>query len=355
MTMMHVTSVFGYNFQYVYSYDDKKEETVTQKIRYGIIGFGAFAERTMLPAIQASPTAELVAIQKRSLADAQAKAAQHLIPLAFDSAETLAQHPDVDAVYIASAVCSHAADTIAAARAGKHVLVEKPMAMNAAEAETMIAACRKHGVKLMVAQMIRFSPLLAYMKELIKSGTIGPVTFAKAEYFYDVRTSKRSWSRSKKIAGGGSVFDIGVHCLDTLRFLLDDDIVSVKSQLAPLPTEETTELTAALALQFSRGTPGSIYCSFDAPYRRIILEIIGRDGVLTAENFSLSNATVSLNITLGKNGTASETQTEKIDVPNLYENEITFFSESILNNTPSPISGEEGLKNQRVLDNAVVG
>jgi 1,5-anhydro-D-fructose reductase (1,5-anhydro-D-mannitol-forming) len=326
-----------------------------QKIRFGIIGFGAFAERTMLPAIQASPNAELVAIQKRSLTEAQAKAAQYHIPLAFDSAEELARHPDVDAVYIASAVCNHAADTITAARAGKHVLVEKPMAMNVAETEAMIAECNNHGVKLMVAHMVRFSPVISYIKELIKAGMLGPVTFVKTEYFYDVRTSKRIWSRNKKIAGGGSVFDIGVHCLDTLRFLLDDEVVSVKSQLSPLPTEETTELTGVLALRFSRGTPGSIYSSFDAPYRRIVLEIIGRDGVLTAENFTLSNTTVSLNITLAKNGTASETQIENIDVPNLYEKEITFFAESILTNTVSPIPGEEGLKNQRVLDTAIIG
>ena len=130
---------------------------MAQKIRYGIIGFGNFAERRILPAIQASPNAELVAIQKRSFMEAQTKANQYKIPLAFDSAEKLAQHQNVDAVYVASAVCNHAADTIAAARAGKHVLVEKPMAMNAAEAETMINACNEHGVKLMVAH----DPLLA--------------------------------------------------------------------------------------------------------------------------------------------------------------------------------------------------
>jgi 1,5-anhydro-D-fructose reductase (1,5-anhydro-D-mannitol-forming) len=327
---------------------------VAQKIRYGIVGFGNFAERRILPAILSSPNAEIVAIQKRSLKEAQAKGVQYKIPLAFDSTETLAQHPDVDAVYIASAVCNHAADTLAVARAGKHVLVEKPMAMNTVEAEIMIDACRKHGVKLMVAHMIRFSPLLAYMKELIKSGTIGPVTFARVAFMFDVRTSKRSWIHNIKVAGGGPVFDIGVHCLDTLRFLLEDDVVSVKSRLAPLPTQETTEETATLALQFSRGTLGSIHCSFDAPYYYNVLEIIGQNGVLNAEFFSRSNMTASLQIISGKNGTASSTQTEMVDVPNLYEQEITCFSESILNNTISPIPGEEGLKNQIVLDKAMM-
>ncbi|HVN47435.1 MAG TPA: Gfo/Idh/MocA family oxidoreductase, partial [Bacteroidota bacterium] len=310
--------------------------------------------RRILPAMQASPNAELLAIQKRSLVEAQAKAVQYKIPLAFDSAETLAQHSDIDAVYVASAVCNHAPDTIAAARAGKHVLVEKPMAMNAAEAQSMIDACNAHGVKLMVAHMLRFSPLLAYMKGLMKSGIIGAVTYARAEFMFDARTSQRSWMHDKKIAGGGCVFDIGVHCLDTLRFVLKDEVVSLKSQRMPEPTEKTTEETAVLALQFSRGTPASIYCSFHAPYYRSVLEIVGQDGVLTAESFSRSDITASLRIALGKNGIGSPAQIEKIDVPNLVEQEITFFSESILNNAPSPIPGEEGLKNQIVLDKAVM-
>lgn len=327
---------------------------MARKIRYGIAGFGNFAERRIVPAMQASPNAELVAIQKRSLAEARAKAVQLKIPLAFDSVETLVQHPDVDAVYVASAVCCHAADTIAAARSGKHVLVEKPMAMNAGEAEAMIDACRAHGVKLMVAHMLRFSPLLAYIKELLKSGLIGQVTFAHADFIFDAKTSQRSWIHNRKIAGSGCVFDIGVHCLDTLRFVLNDEVVAVKSQLVPQPTEEATEETAVLALQFSRGTPASIYCSFDAPYYRSVLEIIGQHGVLTAESFSRSNITASLYITSGKNGIAAPPQIEKIDVPDLVEQEITFFSESILNDTVSPVPGEEGLKNQLVLDKAML-
>ena len=96
------------------------------------------------------------------------------------------------------------------------------------------------------------------------------------------------------------------------------------------------------------------YCSFEAPYYRSVLEIVGQDGVLTAESFSRNNIIASLHITTGKNGIASPTQTEKINVPDLVEQEITFFSESILNNTASPIPGEEGLKNQIVLDKAMI-
>jgi 1,5-anhydro-D-fructose reductase (1,5-anhydro-D-mannitol-forming) len=326
---------------------------MAQKVRYGIIGFGAFAERSIAPAIQSSPNSELVAIQKRSLTAAEEKARLLKIPLAFDSPERLANHPDIDAVFVVSAVVQHAQDTLTAAHAGKHVLVEKPMAMNTSEVQKMIEVCRDRNVKLMVGQMVRLSPLIVRMKELIRSGAIGKVTFVKTEYLYDARLSQRQWLQDKKTAGGGATFDIGVHCLDTIRFLLDDEIVSVKSQLAPAPTETETEQTSLVALKFSQGTPASILCSFAASFRHAIIEVIGRDGTLSAENFTFSNLTIPLKIVLGKNGAPAEIREEKIIVPNLYEKEVTLFSESILNNTPLPIPGEEGLKNQHVLDEAM--
>jgi 1,5-anhydro-D-fructose reductase (1,5-anhydro-D-mannitol-forming) len=328
---------------------------MVKKIRYGIIGFGAFAERTIAPAIQASPNSELVAIQKRSLDKARDKARAFHIPLAFDSAETLAHHPDVDAVFIVSAVVQHVQDVLAAAHAGKHVIVEKPMAMNAAEAQQMISACQQSHMKLMVAQMVRFSPLIVRMKELINSGVVGKVAFVRAEYMYDARFSQRRWLQERNVAGGGSTFDIGVHCLDTIRFLLNDEIVSVKTQLSPTPTERETENISLMALKFSQGVPASIYCSFLSPIRRAFLEIVGQEGILSAENFPMSDLSVSLKIVLGHNNLVTETREEIISVPNLYEKEVTAFSESILNNTGPPIPGEEGLKNQIVLDEAMKG
>jgi D-xylose 1-dehydrogenase (NADP+, D-xylono-1,5-lactone-forming) len=326
-----------------------------KKVRYGIIGYGVFAERTIAPAIQASPNSELVAIQKRSLAAAEEKAQTLNISLAFDSAEALVKHSDVDAVFIVSANSLHGPETLAAARAGKHVLVEKPMAMNVAEAETMIKVCKKNNVKFMVAHMVRLSPLIIRIKELIQSGIIGKITFIKSEFIYDGRLSHRQWLIDPNIAGGGPVYDIGVHCLDTTRFILDDEVISVKSQLDPTPSAVTTESTAQLALKFSRGTTAGIFCSYDAPIRRTFIEVIGEKGLLSAENFSWSNNTLILKVLLGGNDKITESREETFIVPNLYENEVTLFSECILNNTASPIPGEEGLKNQRVLDEAMKG
>jgi predicted dehydrogenase len=328
---------------------------MARKVRYGIIGFGKFAEKTIAPAIQASPNSELVALQKRSLTAAKEKAQIFHILHAFGSVEALVQHPDVDAVFIVSANSQHAPATIAAAQCGKHVLVEKPMAMNVAETETMIEICRKNNVKLMIGHMVRLSPLVIRMKELIQSGLIGKVTFIKSEFIYDGSLSHRQWIVDRNIAGGGPIFDIGVHCLDTTRFLLDDEVISVKSQLDPAPSPVTTESTAQLALKFSRGTTAGIFCSYAAPIRRTYIEIIGEKGILSAENFSWSGNRLTLKVVIGENDKVIETREENIVVPNLYEKEITLFSNCILNKTASPIPGEEGLKNQLVLDEAMKG
>ncbi len=323
-----------------------------RKVRYGILGFGYFAERAIMPALRSSSNSELVAIQKRSLRKAREKAAEHDIPLSFDSAEQLTAHPQVDAVFIVSANSAHYGETLTAARAGKHVLVEKPMALNSVEAEEMTEACRKHEVNLMVGHMLRFSPLLKRIQDLVRSGEIGGIILAKSEFIYDARGSRRQWLTDPRIAGGGPIFDIGVHCLDTLRFVLDDEVISTKSQMEPVFSQKTTETTAVLSLKFRKGAVGLISCSFSAPFRRTTLEIIGTEGLLQCEDFTLGDRVTDLRIIHGS-GKNKKTRVESLQVPNLYVEEITHFSDSILKKGPSPIPGNVGIANQKVLDEAI--
>jgi len=325
-----------------------------KKIRYGIAGFGRFAEKAIAPAIQASANSELVALQKRSLSEARAKAAGHGIPLAFDSVSDMVAHPGVDAVFLASANSCHHPETLQAARAGKHVLVEKPMAMNVREAEEMIAVCARHRVKLMVGHMVRLSPVVCRMREILQSGRIGTVHTARAEFIYDARLSHRRWLTERSVAGGGPVFDIGVHCLDTLRFVLDDEVASVKSELEPWPTSEQTESTAHLLLRFGRGTIATMFCSFVSPVRRTFIEIVGSEGILSAEEFTVSGKPLRLVLTRGREDKPLETVVEEIVVPNLYVEEVTQFSHCILMDREPELSGPNGLENQRTIDQAMV-
>ncbi len=326
-----------------------------KKIRYGIIGFGLFAERKIAPAIRKSPNSELVAIQKRSIDQARAKAAEHNIPHAFDNAEALVSHNDLDAVFIVSANSEHCRETVTAARHGKHVIVEKPMAIDVAEANQMIEACKEADVRLMVGHMVRLSPVMLRMKELISSGQLGAISHVRTEFMYDGRETHRQWLTDRSIAGGGPVFDIGVHCLDTMRAVLEDEVISVKSELRPRPTKTRTESTATISLQFSRGTLGSIFCTYEAPIRRSRIEVIGSEGVLFAENFTVGEQTTQLHVTQRKNGGKESHSIEAFDVPDLYVKEVSMFSESVMRKTDTELSGENGLENQKVIDAIMSG
>jgi predicted dehydrogenase len=324
-----------------------------QRIRYGIIGFGLFAEKTIAPAINASANSELVAIQKRSKEAAEVKARELGVTHAFDSVEALVNHPDVDAVFIVSANSAHCPETLIAARARKHVLVEKPMAMSVEEAERMIDACRSAGVRLMVGHMLRFSPLLIRIRDLVRSNALGTPVSARADFVYDASVSHRGWLYDRKVAGGGPIFDIGVHCLDSLRFVLDDEVQEIGSLLAPEPTESRTESTATIQMRFSKDTLGSIFCSYAVPLRRTFIEIIGSEGAVSAFNFTLGGRTTPLTIVRGGAGQTTEERVEQITIPNLYIEEVSHFSDCIMKKREPQLSGENGLKNQAVLDVAM--
>lgn len=323
------------------------------RVRYGIIGFGEFAGRAIGPAIMSSANSSLVALQKRSLASAREIAARTGVPHAFDSVGALVNHPDVDAVFICSANSAHHPETLAAAAAGKHVIVEKPMSLTVAEAKEMIAACDRHGVRLMVGHMVRLSPAVERVRELVGSGAYGPVVFARADFSYNARLSGRAWLFDTRVAGGGPLYDIGIHCLDTLRYVLDDEVASVKAHLDPRPTHATTETSALLSLQFSRGTPASSFCTYASPVRIRMLEVMCRDAIVSLPDFTAPAETLTVTVLKGSGGLPGDVMTERVDIPNLYSREVTLFSDAILNGTGHPLDGANGLQNMQVLEDAL--
>ncbi len=325
-----------------------------KKIRYGIIGFGNFAERAIMPAIRSVNNSELVAIQKRSIDSAKNKAEEYSIPFYFDSVEALVNSKDVDAVFIVSANSQHHKETILAAQAKKHIIVEKPMAVNFIQAKEMIEVCEKNNVKFMTGHMLRFSPLLIRMKEIVNSGLIGEITFAQSHFVYDALLSQRKWLLDKENAGGGPLFDIGIHCLDSMRFILgDDQVIKVNNLMNPQHTDTGVEKTSLLTFQFSSGTIGSVYTSYETAYRQSFIEFFGTKGSVSALYFTPSNTPTTLEIKMGKNGLIDSVKHEEISVPNLYELEILHFSDCILNNTNPVVGTKSSLHNQHILELAL--
>lgn len=195
-----------------------------KEIRWGIIGCGDVCEVKSAPAMQKIPGSQLVAVMRRNGAKAADYAKRHGVPSWYDNAQQLINDPEVNAIYIATPPSSHASYTALAARAGKPVYVEKPMARTFAECQQMISQCQEHGVPLHVAYYRRSLPQFLKVKSLLESGAIGAVRMVHLELYQAlepaiVRGLDNNWRVDPAIAGGGFFYDLASHQLDYLDFL----------------------------------------------------------------------------------------------------------------------------------------
>lgn len=316
-------------------------------INFGIIGFGLHAVKRLMPGFALASNCRVTALCRRDLAKAQESARQYDIPLAFDSAETLCRSPQVDAVFIATPNASHLQDTLVAASFGKPILCEKPMAMNAGECRQMVEAARAAGVLLGIAQVFRFEESVAWFREHVAAGNIGKTVFARSEFSFRVdRTHPRTWINDPAIAGGGPVADVGVHCIDALRFILQDEVLRVSARAIGGNAGEV-EAGAALLLEFSRNALATVMVSFRAEYRTP-LELVGDTGVLRAENALTVDRPAHLELSRG--GAVVESKTVSNELA--YARQVDAFATAVEHKAEFAIPGEEGWRNQKILDAA---
>ena len=318
-----------------------------KKVKFGIIGCGRFGGKLLVPAFKDSKQAELIAITKRNLDAALEKARKYEIPMAYSSENIpqMLQNEEIDAVYIASPNKFHCKDTIAALQAGKHVIVEKPMAMNAAQCEEMIKVAKETGKKLMVAHSFRFASSIQYVKQIIDDGKLGNLVMITADFMTTGRASTRSWKYDKDMSGGGASFDLAVHVIDIVRYLNPVPIKDVSHVHWPDPIPETyLDEFATFTLRFDNGVVGRATGSFFGPHHTC-LDVYGTDGFIRAFDWHLPWRKVEIIKEID-----GKPQTYEVKNDDNYRLQIDAFAESILNNTPVPISGEEGLINQKIID-----
>ena len=316
-------------------------------IRYGILGFGLHAVRRLMPGFALASNSRVTALSRREVKQAQASAAEYKIPHAFDSAADLCRSPDVDAILVATPDCSHLKDVLLAIESGKPVLCEKPMGMNAVECRQMVEAARGAKLLLGVAQVFRFERSAARLRERVAARQVGRPVFARAEFSYSARTHPRKWLTDAKIAAGGPIADVGVHCVDALRYILNDEVVRVTASGMSDQDSGEVEAAAVLSLEFARGTLGSVLVSARAEYRTP-LEIVGEAGVLRAEDAFSVERPIEIEFRRG----GSVVEKEMVSNADAYARQVDMFSAAIEGNAEFPAPGEEGWQNQEVLDAA---
>ena len=316
-------------------------------IRFGIVGFGLHGDRRLMPGFASATKCRVTAVQRRDLTKARASAAKYGIPLAFDSVAELCASPEVDAVLVTSPDSLHMSDTLTAIAHGKPVLCEKPMAMNAAECHRMIEAANTAKVLLGVAHVFRFDESTRWFRDQIAAGAIGRPVFARSEFCYSAQEHGRAWLTDPRLAAGGPIADVGVHCIDTLRFILQDEVVRVTARAAFDERSGSVEASGNLILEFTRGTLGTVFVSTRADYRTPI-EVVGERGVLQADN----GLTVDRPIEMHLRPTGQPLQRTIVNNANAYARQVDEFAAAVSGDGRLPVPGVVGWQNQEILDAA---
>jgi predicted dehydrogenase len=317
-------------------------------IRFGILGFGLHAVKRLMPGFELAQNCRVTALSRRSLEKATASARQYDIPLAFDSAEDLCRSPEVDAVLVTTPNACHLDDVLLALRCGKPVLCEKPMGVNAGECRKMVEAARRAGLLLGIAQVFRFEESSALFRDRVAAGQIGKITFARSEFSFSAGTTHaRTWIHDPAVAGGGPIADVGVHCVDALRYILQDEVLRVSARGRHDLGPAAVESAAVLALEFSRGTLATVAVSFQTEYRTP-LEFVGETGVLRADD--ALNVERPIKIELRRAGSVVETS--EVFNRMAYAKQVDAFANAVEGTSVFPVAGEEGWQNQEILDAA---
>jgi 1,5-anhydro-D-fructose reductase (1,5-anhydro-D-mannitol-forming) len=316
-------------------------------IRFGIAGFGLHAVRRLMPGFALARNCTVVALSRRDMGKAREAAAQYGIPHVFASTEELCRCPDVEAVLVTTPNACHLHDVLTAVAAGKPVLCEKPMGMNADECRRMVEAARLAGVLLGVAQVFRFEESTARFRERLAAGEIGRPIFARVEFSYPGSGHARTWLYNRSMAGGGPIADVGVHCIDALRYILQDEPSQVSAVGRSDDGSGDVEAAAVLTLEFRRGTLATVLVSTCAQYRTP-LEIVGDTGVLRADDALNVERPVKLELWRDGQLAAQEAVSNQL----AYARQVDAFAAAVEGREMFPVPGQEGWRNQVILDAA---
>ena len=314
-------------------------------MRFGVCGCGAFAEKAFLPILanvdQAKATAVFDAKDKNRQKQLQT---QFNIPRGCDSFESLIEGDDIDVVYIATPNVFHKELVISAARASKHILCEKPLGMNTNQCREMVDQCRQHNVKLGVDFCYPFGDAQRKVKELIKQGAIGKISFIHFSWSF-LADVTNNWHGDAKISGGGPLMDVAPHIIDLARFYFEDDIESVSAYVRPEKTDAEIEMDAAAVLEFSQGARATIETSF-VRQNKHNYTIVGTKGELHAVG------TMAWQGTKGRVVLRTGLQETDISFGEIHglQRMLGLFCQAIPQDQPLPVDGRAGLYAQAAID-----
>ena len=325
---------------------------MTTTLRWGILSTADIGRKKVIPGIKKAARCEVVAIASRDAATAGRAARELTIPRVHGSYEALLADPDVDAVYIPVPNHLHAEWTIAAARAGKHILCEKPLALSVADAERMVEICDAEGVRLMEAFMYRLHPSWVAVRELVAAGRIGELRAVQS--WFSFFNDDPGNIRNIRETGGGALLDVGCYLVNLSRMLFGGEPVRVEASMDRDPVSGVDILTSGL-LEFAGGGQATFGCStrMEPDQRVHIYGTEGRISIGIPFNIPPDRPTQVFVTQGGDPPVAPNTETLTFETADPYTVEAERFSEAVLDGGPLPTPPADAVANMRVIERIV--
>lgn len=331
---------------------------MAQKIKWGVLGSGGIAQRRTIPeGIVPAVNAELISVYDVN-AKVNAEVASKFGTKCVGSIDELLAS-DIDAVYIATPANLHCEQVIECAKAKKHILCEKPLGMSTEETQKMIVACKKAKVQLGTAFMMRFHSQHQAALEMIKTGKIGRPVYARAQLSCWYPPIKGAWRQNPNQGGGGSLIDMGGHCIDLLEMFFGS-VKAVSCFVRNAVHNYKSEDSAVAMLEFKNGALATVDTFFCIPDNssKNVLELYGSKGSILAKGTIGQGQAGEMIAYLedeskGYEAKQSRQQSEGIKIApkpvNMYKAEIEEFSQAILENRMAANSAQIGIQSQKVL------
>lgn len=329
----------------------KAPDQTQRKLRLAIIGLGKYATGQIMPNLKETARVELAGLVSGHPAKARKLAAQYGVPekniYTYENFDSIRDNKDIDAVYIILPNSMHAEYAIRAAKAGKHVLCEKPMATSVEDCKKMIEACEKAGVKLMIGYRAHFDPHNLKAIEKIQKGELGKLVQITADHgrVVDPKVPADKWRVEKALAGGGSLMDIGIYSMNAACYLTGEEPVEVSARWSTDrsdPRFKEVEDLVHWTLRFPSGVLAS--CTTSYSYQDVKrYRAFGQKGWLDldpATDYKEHKMVI---------GTEEGEQKPRIDEGNQFAGQMEHFADAVLDNKPIKTPGEMGLRDVRYM------
>ncbi|OGU79421.1 MAG: dehydrogenase [Ignavibacteria bacterium RBG_16_35_7] len=315
----------------------------SRKLKWGVAGCGRFAEQTFLPTIKLLRKSVVTSLYSSNLNRAKSLADKFGIEKHFNNYDEFLKS-NINAVYISSANSNHYQQVIAAAKAGKHILCEKPLAMTSLEAEEMVKTCEQNNVQLAVNYVYRFHPLIIKSKEMIANQMLGKIVSMNLNFNIDAPPGS-NFRFTKSQSGGGALRDLGTHMIDLMRYF-GGEIVSITGVLDNIIYKSEVEDFSCAIVKFENGGYGFFNVSFNNKKSFNRIEILGHKGAISLDNL-IGGRLLPAKLTILLDGEAKKAFRRR---GNRQFNLLKSVQNSFLNNQPLLVTGYDGLINMKIME-----